>query len=240
MIIIDYINKIVNSANAYPKGIFSLKGKIYTCVNPYSYLILRKHPSILDAFDGFFIDGISMCYWIRWFWRKRIPRLSFDMTTMAKDLFEQCNKSGQTLYLLGSKSEQISGAIEKIKTRFPALSIVGFRNGYFQSEEERKNIIENIITLNPDFVIVGMGTPLQEIFLRDLKQGGYKGVAFTCGGFLHQTSEGLDYYPKWVDKYNLRGFYRQYKEKGIFKRNYDTFVVFPVIFLKDTIKSKLK
>lgn len=80
-----------------------------------------------------------------------------------------------------------------------------------------------------------MGSPLQEQFALDLKKSGYNGVVFTCGGFLHQTARGIKYYPEWVNKYNLRAFYRLFHEKGLWGRLYNVLIEFPILFTFDTV-----
>lgn len=233
------IQKITQSNKLYPKHPFTDLKKIYTCVNPYSYHIVRKNIKTFSQFDGIFVDGILMCIFIRIILGKRIRRLSFDMTSIANDLFKYASNKHKSIYFIGSSQDKIKKSINVIADSFPDLNIIGFRNGYFNSLEERDDIIGEIIRIKPDFLIIGMGSPLQEQFAVDLKNEGYDGIVFTCGGFLHQTSEGINYYPKWINKLNLRGFYRQYKEK-IFIRNYNTFIQFPVLFIWDTIKSKFK
>lgn len=44
------------------------------------------------------------------------------------------------------------------------MRIIGYRNGYFSSEEEMRIEAEHIVELNPDFLIVGMGVLMQEDF----------------------------------------------------------------------------
>lgn len=232
------IHKLDKSCSSYPQDIFSKKCSINTCVNPYSYHILRRNRQLFSQFDGIFVDGILLCIFLRIIWGKRIRRLSFDMTSMAKDLFQHALTNGKTIYFIGSSQEKLEKTINIISESYPSLTIVGYRNGYFKSVDERSRAIENIKSINPDYVIIGMGSPLQEEFAYSLKTNGYKGCSFTCGGFIHQTSDGLNYYPHWVDKYNLRGFYRQYKEK-IFLRNYNTLIQFPILFIIDTLKTKL-
>ena len=46
---------------------------------------------------------------------------------------------------------------------FPDLNIIGFRDGYFKDDEELRLHIKEINKLNPEVVIVGMGSPLQKI-----------------------------------------------------------------------------
>lgn len=234
-----FVEKIVESATQYHSATFTRKGAIYTCVNAFSYHIVRKEQSVYDEMDGLYVDGILMCLLISLMWRRHVPRLSFDMTGMAVDLFEHVNSNGKTIYFVGSKQEAIEATIKQISKTYPGINIAGFRNGYFSSAEDRQKEINNIVTLNPDFVIVGMGSPIQESFCIDLKKAGYKGIAFTCGGFLHQTANGVNYYPKWVNKYNLRGFYRIFNEKGIWRRVYKTLIKFPILFAYDTIRTKL-
>ena len=107
--------------------------------------------------------------------------------------------------------------VNNIRDKFHNLNICGYRDGYF-SIEEKKEIMHNIIKIDPDFVICGMGTPKQEEFLLDLSKVGWKGRGYTCGGFLHQTAQNIKYYPKWIDFLNLRAFYRVYDEPKLIKR----------------------
>lgn len=237
----EFVRKIADSALTYPDGTFVAgNGRVYTCVNPYSYHLVRRHKELYESMDGLFVDGMTMCWLIRLLWGKRVPRLSFDMAGMAVDLFDRLNNNYETIYFVGAKQEALEGTISQIKKTYPGIHIVGYRNGYFLVPEERDKEIARIVSMNPDFVIVGMGSPIQELFCVDLKKAGYKGIAFTCGGFLHQTATGINYYPEWVNKYNLRAFYRLFHEKGLWGRLYNVLIEFPILFSWDTLCTKLK
>ncbi|MDE6444898.1 MAG: WecB/TagA/CpsF family glycosyltransferase [Muribaculaceae bacterium] len=190
--------------------------------------------------DGLYVDGILMCKLINLIWRKKIPRLSFDMSGMAVDLFSYLNSNSdtKTIYFIGAKQDSLEKSIQHIKESYPNINIKGFRNGYFSSEKERIDAIDNIISLNPDYIIVGMGSPLQEKFCIELKNRGFQGIAFTCGGFLHQTAKRINYYPAWINKYNLRAFYRLANEKGLWGRLWKVFIQFPYLFIADSIRTK--
>lgn len=235
-----FVEKITKSASMYPDIIFSKKGMIYTCINPFSYHLVRRFPDLFNQMDGLYVDGILMCIAINLMWGKRIPRLSFDMSGMAPDLFERLNNNMESIFFIGSKQEEIEATISQIKKAYPRMKIFGFRNGYFKSKEEKELVIDNIVKGNPDFVIVGMGSPLQEQFCVDLKNYGYKGIAFTCGGFFHQTTTRLNYYPDWVNRYNLRACYRLFHEKGLWGRLYNVLIQFPILFIADTVFTKIK
>ena len=218
MKITSLIKNIAASEHRYPDEVFSLPGRTYTCVNSYAYLFARKDIPLYDRMDGIFVDGMWLCKFLRIFWGKKITRRSFDMTSMARDLFERLNApdNNQSIYFLGSRPEQVKAA----------------------TEEERIGAARAIVSLTPDFAIIGMGKPAQEQFACLLREQGFKGIIFTCGGFLHQSTQKLHYYPKWIDRMNLRAFYRFYKEGTWIRLFYDLFR-FPPLFIFDTLSSKL-
>ena len=236
----DLVDRIYRTALAYPEKVFSTPVKAYTCINPYSYHIFKANPEIYDRLDGIFVDGMTMCWWIRLLWGKRIPRLSFDMAGMAVDLFSHLNKKDteEDIYFIGARQDELEATIEQFRKSYPLMKINGYRNGYFKDASEREEAIREIIRRDPKFVIVGMGSPLLERFITDLRNAGFKGISFTCGGFLHQTSRRINYYPHWVNKCNLRAFYRLFNEKGMFKRLWQVLAVFPTTFTLDSIKDR--
>lgn len=234
----EFVKKITNSAARFPKLTFTQRPSVNTCVNPYSYHIVRKNQELYGNMDGLYVDGMLMCKLINLLWGTSIPRLSFDMSGMAVDLFKRLNSSQESVYFVGAKQEALEQSVAIIKQSYPQIQVAGYRNGYFLLPEHRTQEINKIVSENPDFVIVGMGSPLQEQFALDLKNAGFQGIVFTCGGFLHQTANGIKYYPDWINRYNLRAFYRLYKEKGLFKRLYNVLIEFPILFIYDTIKTK--
>lgn len=167
---------------------------------------------------------------------KQVTRRSFDMTSMAPELFSYAEENGKTIYIVASKQEQVEKAVEIFRERYPKVKFAGYRNGYFASESEMDVEAKYIAKLNPDFLIVGMGALMQEKFLLKVKNAGYQGVGFTCGGFIHQTSRNeIDYYPAWVDRTNLRFIYRMWKEPHTRKRYVMAGLLFPVRFIAEKI-----
>lgn len=231
--------RIVSTASTYPVDTFSKRGRIYTCVNPYSYHILRKNMDLYAQMDGLFVDGMTMCWLIRILWGKQVPRLSFDMSGIAVDLFSYLNeKKTRNIYFLGTKQDVLDATIKQFHKSYPEMRIAGYRNGYFIDNDDRKKAIAAIIQSNSDFTVIGMGSPLQEQFALDLKNAGYNGIVFTCGGFLHQSAKDINYYPVWVNKYNLRAFYRLFNEQGLWGRLYNVLMEFPILFTWDTLLTK--
>lgn len=205
---------------------------ITTFLNPYSYLIARKNKDLFKNFN-IKIDGILLVKALK-ISGINLKRESFDMTSLAPIIFNEAINYKKSIFLVGTTQENLEKSVKNIKNNFKGINIIGFRNGYFKSNE-RELFLNELKKINPDIVVCGMGSILQENFLLDLKNLGWKGVGYTCGGFLHQSSEFLFYYPKWIDKCNLRWLYRLYKEPDTRRRFLIYYPKFLFIFLYDFI-----
>lgn len=230
------VSKIISTEFFSVDQIFENKGKVYTYLNPVSYLTALENKKLFSQMDGIFADGGLLVKAIKLVYCKQVTRRSFDMTSMAPELFAYAAEHGKTIYIVASKQEQVEKAVEIFRERYPNVKFAGHRNGYFANENEMEQEAKHIAELNPDFLIVGMGALMQEKFLLKVKHAGYQGIGFTCGGFIHQTSRNeIDYYPSWVDKTNLRFAYRMWKEPHTRKRYLMAGLLFPAKFIAERI-----
>lgn len=230
------VNNIISTEKQTINQFLSKQGKIYTFLNPVSYLTALDNKKLFEQFDGIFADGSILVAAIKVLYGKSITRRSFDMTSLAPQLLSYAEQNKKTIYIVASKQEQVEKAVDIFKERYPNLQISGYRNGYFTSDSEMDKEAKNITEINPDFLIVGMGALMQERFLIKAKLSGFQGIGFTCGGFIHQTSKNeIEYYPIWADKLNLRFVYRMYKEKHTRTRYLQAAFLFPVRFIGERI-----
>ena len=154
------------------------------------------------------------------------------MTSIGRALLEESAHEGKSLYYVASKQEEVERAVAMFRERLPDVNIIGYRNGYFSNEEDMDKEAKHITEVNPDFLVVGMGAIKQEEFLLRVKAAGYRGIGFTCGGFIHQTAHSeMDYYPAWADRMNIRFLYRMWKEPHTRKRYLMAGLIFPARFV---------
>ena len=228
------VQKILSTEALSIDEVFTKKGRIYTFLNPVSYLSALDNKAMFTRFDGIFADGSILTAAIKTIYGKHVTRRSFDMTSIAPELLSFAETNKKTVYVVASRQEQVEKAVGIFKERYADLCVCGYRNGYFTSEVEMDKEAEHIAALNPDFLIVGMGALMQERFLLKVKDAGYRGIGFTCGGFIHQTANNeIDYYPAWVDRMNLRFLYRMFKEKHTRKRYAQAALLFPARFIAE-------
>ena len=230
------INKILYTGRFTLRQIVESKSRIYTFLNPVSYLTALDNKELFSSFDGIFADGSILVKAIKAVYGKSVARRSFDMTSMAPELLQYAEENGKTIYIVASQQKQVEKAVNIFNENYPNLKFVGYRNGYFSSEKEQDDEVRHIVDINPNFLIVGMGVLMQEKFLLKVKNAGYNGIGFTCGGFIHQIAKNeINYYPAWVDRMNLRFIYRMYKEPHTRKRYLQAALLFPARFIWERV-----
>lgn len=229
------VEKIIESESVGEKELWATPCRSYTFLNPVSYLSARENPLCFLQMDGIFADGSLLAKAVGLRYGKRIRRRSFDMTSLAGRLFHHAEKHGKSVYLVGGTRQDIAGAAGVIQSSYPALRIAGSHHGYLWGDEVGlEEVMREIVSESPSYVIAGMGVGRQEEFLVMLRQRGYRGVCFTCGGFFSQLAGGgINYYPRWVDKANLRFAYRFLKERHTRRRYVDALFKFPLTFIRD-------
>ena len=192
--------------------------KFVTFFNPYSAEIAKCYLNIYTRADYICSDGFLPILLNILCKKNKSCRISFDMTSLAPIVFNQLSKDNKSIFFVGTSPENIHAFVNIIKKEYPQLEISGYSDGYLDNEDKKMKVIETIINKNPSTILVGMGTPLQDMFACDLLDCGYRGNIYTCGGFFHQTVNSINYYPRYIDYLNLRWLYCIYKEKYILKR----------------------
>jgi UDP-N-acetyl-D-mannosaminouronate:lipid I N-acetyl-D-mannosaminouronosyltransferase len=77
------------------------------------------------------------------------------------------HKHNKSFYFIGATTEVINDTISKLKIDFPGLDVIGFRNGFLRTQEEKTNLFEDLQQKKPDVVFVAMGSPRQEYFMEE-------------------------------------------------------------------------
>lgn len=126
-------------------------------------------------------------------------------------------KEGKTFYLVGGKQEVIEQTIGKLKTDFPGIQIVAYRNGYIKTDEERNALIDDIAQKKPDVVFVAMGSPKQELLMEEMLQR-HAAIYQGLGGSFDVYTGNVKRAPKWWVDHSLEWAYRLVKQPSRIKR----------------------
>lgn len=191
--------------------------KLVTCLTPYYMTIMKPEDyDMYNDFDFICSDGSYPLKINRWMGKPKSVRLSFDMSSMAPIVFNDMIKHEKSLYILGAKPDEVELSVKTIQSHFPELNISGYHHGYINDCKD--DVVNQIVKSGANVCIIGMGAPLQDEMAVRLKKAGFVGSIYTCGGFIHQTTDKIISFPEWTNKLNVRFIYRWFKEDGVFKR----------------------
>jgi N-acetylglucosaminyldiphosphoundecaprenol N-acetyl-beta-D-mannosaminyltransferase len=119
---------------------------------------------------------------------------------------------GHRWYLVGGRPKVAEEAADRLRTRFPRLQIVGCHSGYFDSQDEIDRLIADINRHEPHILILGMGMPIQEAWLRDHLGRLRVNVALTGGAVFDYVSGRSPMTPDLFWRVKLEWLYRWFKE----------------------------
>ncbi len=228
---------LLNKLIQFDKNLLSAGAHIF--LNPFSYNILRDSNLDFTKISSVSADGIILVKLVNFLLRGAVVRTSFDMTSFAPVVFEDAIFSEKKLAFVGSTDTAINDFIQVVINNYPDLDIVFYRDGYFDGEKDLDDCIDKVIQSEASILVVGMGSPLQEFFVLKALDKGFKGAAYTCGGFIHQTAKGLIYYPDFFNRYNLRWLYRIYDEPKLLKRYFIQYPISIFNIVKDMLEIKM-
>ncbi|WP_139240402.1 WecB/TagA/CpsF family glycosyltransferase [Aliifodinibius roseus] len=142
---------------------------------------------------------------------KKIPGSEFWL-----NIVERFYKD-ETFYLVGGKEHVITKTVSQLKEEFEGINIVGYRNGYMNSDDKRK-LFKDIYTKKPDIVFVAMGSPRQEYLMQKMYER-HKALYMGLGGSFDIYTNEKDRAPETLRKAGLEWSYRLYKEpKRVFRQ----------------------
>ncbi len=132
-------------------------------------------------------------------------------------IIERLFKEGKKFYLVGSKQEVIDETVTKLKQEYKGINIVGYRNGYIKTDEEKQTLIADIAEKKPDVVFVAMGSPKQELLMGEMSQR-HNAIYQGLGGSFDVYTGHVLRAPKWWVDHNLEFAYRLVKQPSRIKR----------------------
>lgn len=178
-------------------------------LNAHCYNISReniRYKEVLNKCTLLLNDGIGVKLGLRLLGIKQKENMNgTDFIPKVVELGTRLNKN---IYLLGGKGDTAKFAGEKLKRMYPSCNIVGWNSGYF-GNEINNYIINDILEKKTDILIVGMGVPMQEIWIND-NELNLKGVKLCIAGgaILDFLAENVTRAPKTIRRLNLEWAYR--------------------------------
>ena len=181
------------------------------------------------------VDGMPVV------WASRLLGKPLKERVAGVDLFEalmrRAGEKGWRVFLLGAREEVVSAVKATYEQKYPALTIAGYRNGYWQGEQEEAAVVEQIRASRADLLFVAISSPKKEQFL-----GRYQGAmqipfAMGVGGTFDVAIGRVKRAPVWMQKSGLEWFYRFLQEpRRMFRRYFIDDMAFIWLFIKEAAR----
>ena len=225
----EYLKKLYKDSkdsyyNELDSDLNSKKKRFIITVNPETLMMSEKDEklkSILDGNYSFVPDGIAVV--------KAARKLGINVNEritgidIAEYLLNVANENSYSIYLFGAKEEVINLLVDKIKSEYQNIKILGYKNGYVEDKDKAMN---EIINLKPDICMVALGIPLQEKLIYKYFDKVKKGIYIGVGGSFDVLSGSKKRAPKIFIKLNLEWLYRIVKEPKRIKRFWNNNIKF--------------
>ena len=126
-------------------------------------------------------------------------------------IFQESVKQGKTHYFYGGKDDTVLKKLrENLERDYPEIQIVGMYSPPFRplTEDEDKFICDEINSVKPDFLWVGIGAPKQEIWMQQHQTKVHGTVMLGVGAGFDYFAGTLNKAPKWMETVGLEWMYR--------------------------------
>ena len=192
-------------------GLIEERRAAYACTpNPEIVMAARENASLAAALkDAALVlaDGVGITkagQMLRTPLKGRVPGIDFAQALMAR-LAER----GGSVYLFGAKPGVAEAAAEKLRGDCPGIVIAGTSDGYFTDD---KPITDKINAASPDFVMVCLGSPKQELWMAEHAGRISCGLMAGLGGSLDVLAGNVQRAPETWRRLGLEWLYRVIKE----------------------------
>ncbi|CAM3821959.1 lipopolysaccharide N-acetylmannosaminouronosyltransferase [Xenorhabdus thuongxuanensis] len=171
--------------------------------------------TLLGEAEYLYADGISIVRAIR----RKYPDADVSRIAGAdlwEALMERAGREGTPVFLIGGKPDILTQTENKLRIQWN-VNIVGSQDGYF-TPETRDDVFERIHASGAAIITVAMGSPKQEVFMRDCRKvhpdALYMGVGGTYDAFTGHVKRA----PKVWQDLGLEWLYRLLSQPSRIRR----------------------
>ena len=218
----------------------SLSQPHYVCCTPiHGIMDCVDNPELRAIFNASGMttpDGMGVVWLLRLQGYKRVRRV-YGPDLMLEVCRLSC-KHGWRHFLYGGEPMVAERLKQSLIDRFPDLKVVGLYSPPFRelSPAEDEDIVEEINTLAPDIVWVGISTPKQERWMKDHTQKLNAKVLIGVGAAFDFLSGSKKQAPRWIQKIGMEWLFRLLNEPKRLGRRYIKYPHFLVLVIAQMMK----
>jgi N-acetylglucosaminyldiphosphoundecaprenol N-acetyl-beta-D-mannosaminyltransferase len=135
----------------------------HVAVNAAKIVAADRDPTLKDIIrscDLVNADGVSVV------WASKVLGAPLPARIAGIDLFERLIEAaavdGRSVYFVGARPEVVAKVVEVFRERHPGLLVAGYRDGYWDDDDE---VVTAIAQAAPDYLFLGIPSPRKEFWL---------------------------------------------------------------------------
>ncbi len=198
---------------------------VHICV---SALFDKKLRAIYNSADLIGPDGMPFVKWARAFYNKETDR--FYAPDLMHEISSKAVEKGYSFFLYGG----YPGATDKIELylneKYDGINVVGKFTPPFRplTEEDDIEFCEMVNALSPDFIWVGLGSPKQDMWIKEHLEKIRGSIFMPSGATFDFFSGRIKQAPTWIQKSGFEWLFRLTQD---FRRLWVRYTVYNVIFV---------
>jgi N-acetylglucosaminyldiphosphoundecaprenol N-acetyl-beta-D-mannosaminyltransferase len=174
-------------------------------------------------------------------WASRLLGKPLKERVAGVDLFEalmgRAADKGWRVFLLGAREEVVLAVRDTYLRKYPQLAIAGWRNGYWNGEQEEAAVVEQIRASGADLLFVAISSPKKEHFLGRYQAAMQIPFAMGVGGTFDVAIGRVKRAPLWMQKAGLEWFFRFLQEpRRMFRRYFIDDMAFIWLLIKEAAR----
>lgn len=194
---------------------------------------IEKKPELKPVWDSaelLLADGHPLLWFAKWF---RTPlKEKINGSSFTPQLCKRAAEKGYSVFLLGAAPGVARKAADNLKKDYPGIRISGTYSpsfGFEKNQEEVRKINDMLKDSQADILILGLGSPKQEIFSYENMDQYQIPVTINAGATIDFLAGNKKRAPKWMVDNGLEWLYRMIKEpKRVGKRVLTDLNIFPL------------
>ncbi len=194
---------------------------------------IEKNPELKPVWDGaelLLADGHPLLWFAKWY--KTPLKEKINGSSFTPELCRRAAEKGYSVFLLGAAPGVAQAAAENLKKAYPGIRIAGTFSppyGFEKDPEEVKKVNTMLRESNADILILGLGSPKQEIYSYNNMQQYQIPVTINAGATIDFLAGNKKRAPKWMVDNGLEWLYRTLQEpKRVGKRVLTDLNIFPM------------
>jgi N-acetylglucosaminyldiphosphoundecaprenol N-acetyl-beta-D-mannosaminyltransferase len=192
---------------------------------------------IVNACDLVSADGMPVV------WASRLLGKPLKERVAGIDLFEalmrRAGERGWRVFLLGAGADVVAAVAALYRARYPGLQLAGWRDGYWQGEQEEAQVARVVAASGADLLFVAISSPKKEQFLGKYQAAMRVPFAMGVGGTFDVASGRVRRAPGWMQRAGLEWFWRFLQEpRRMFRRYFIDDMVFVWLLIKEAARGR--